>query len=64
MCLFLFCVCVCVCVFCIVLYVNCFDRTMLYMCIEYHIQVNMYNVSTQGVDKCMINVRYYYYYCE
>ena len=39
------CVCVCVCVcmrraffsFCIILYVNCFGRTMLYMCIEYHI---------------------------
>ena len=27
------CVCVCVCV----LYVNCFGRTMLYMCIEYRI---------------------------
>ena len=42
-----FCVCVCVCVcvcsaffgccFCIILYVNCFRRTMLYMCIEYRI---------------------------
>ena len=37
-------VCVCVCVysafyflFFIILYVNCFGRTMLYMCIEYHI---------------------------
>ena len=36
-------VCVCVCVFVvlfyifIILYVNCFGRTMLYMCIEYHI---------------------------
>ena len=41
-------VCVCVCVhvcsalffsfsFLIILYVNCFGRTMLYMCIEYHI---------------------------
>ena len=37
--------CVCVCsavfvlflVFCIILYVNCFGRTMLYMCIEYRI---------------------------
>ena len=35
--------CVCVCsaffvfVFCIKLYANCFGRTMLYMCIEYHI---------------------------
>ena len=33
------CVCVCVCVvrFFIILYVNCFGRTMLYMCTEYHI---------------------------
>ena len=57
--------CVCVClyifIFFIILYVNCFGRTMLYMCIEYHIQVNMYHVSTQGVDECMINVHYYYY---
>ena len=30
------------------------------MCIEYHIQVNMYHVSAQGVDERMINVRYYY----
>ena len=33
--------CVCVCVvrvfFCIILYVNCFGRTVLYMCTEYHI---------------------------
>ena len=29
-------VCVCVC-FRIILYVNCFGRTVLYMCIEYHI---------------------------
>ena len=33
--------------------------TMLYMSIEYHIQVNMYHVSTQGVDEHMINVHYY-----
>ena len=32
------------------------------MCIEYHIQVNMYHVSAQGVDERMINVHYYYYY--
>ena len=37
------CVCVCVCVvcvcvfFCITLYLNCFGRTVLYVCIEYHI---------------------------
>ena len=33
-------VCVCsafVCLFLIILYVNCFGRTMLYTCIEYHI---------------------------
>ena len=29
------------------------------MCIEYHIQVNMYHVSAQGVDEHMINVHYY-----
>ena len=60
--------CVCVCVvrffvlFFTILYVNCFGRTMLYMCIEYHIQVNMYHVSAHGVDERMINVHYYYYY--
>ena len=26
------------------------------MCIEYHIQVNMYHVSAQGVDERMTNV--------
>ena len=35
---------------------------MLYMCIEYHIWVNMYHVNAQGVDEHMINVHYYYYY--
>ena len=30
------------------------------MCIEYNIQVNMYHVSAQGIDECMINVHYYY----
>ena len=34
------------------------------MCIEYHIQVNMYHVSAQGVDERMINVHYYYYYYD
>ena len=36
------------------------------MCIEYHILVNIYNVSAQGVDERMINyiiiiiiIRYY-----
>ena len=33
--------------------------TVLYMCIEYCIQVNMYHVSVQGVDERMINVHYY-----
>ena len=33
---------------------------MLYMCIEYHILVNMYHVSAQGIDECMLNVHYYY----
>ena len=42
-----FCVCVCVggggvfvvhfVLFCIILYVVCFGRTVLYMCVEYHI---------------------------
>ena len=47
----------------IILYVHCFGRTrtMLYICTEYHIKVNMYHVSTQGVDERMINVHYYYY---
>ena len=35
---------------------------MLYMCIEYHIGINMYDVSTQGIDERMINVHYDYYY--
>ena len=46
--------------FFIMLYVNCFGRTVLYMCIEYHIWVNMYHVSAQGVDERMINVHYHY----
>ena len=60
----------CVCVFVvrlffknifIILYVNCSGRTMLYMCIEYYIQINMYHVSAQGIDELMINIHYYYY---
>ena len=27
--------------FCIILYGNCFGRTVLYMCIKYHILLNM-----------------------
>ena len=30
------------------------------MCIEYHIQINMYHVSAQGVDERMTNVHYQY----
>ena len=33
------------------LYVNCFGKT-----------INMYHVSAQGVDECIINLHYYYYY--
>ena len=33
---------------------------MLYMCIEYHISVNMYHVNAQGVDECIIDAHYYY----
>ena len=49
------CVCVCVCVyvcvcFCIILYVNSFGRTVLYICIEYHIYVIKYYVNSQRVD--------------
>ena len=38
-----------------------FDRTVLYMCIENHIQVNVFcvTVSTQGIDELAINVYYY-----
>jgi len=47
--------------FFIILYVECFGRTMLCMCIEYHIYVNMYHVSAQGIDERMINVHSYSY---
>ena len=33
---------------------------MLYMCIEYHIYVNMYHASAQGVDECMITGHNFY----
>ena len=52
--------CIFIYIFFIILYVGCFGRTMLYMCIEYHIKVNMYHVSAQSVDERMINVHYYY----
>ena len=45
--------------FFIILYVNCFGRTMLYMCIYVTFR---YHVSAQGVDERMINVHDYYYY--
>jgi len=32
---------------------------VLYLCIEYHILVNVYHVSSQGIDERMINVHYY-----
>ena len=57
-------VCVCVCPH-IKPYVNCSGRTVLYVCIEYCVQVNICRVSAQGVDdERMINVHYYssYYY--
>ena len=65
-------VCVCVCVgvfvwggvcFHIIFYVNCFGRTVLYVCIEYCILVHVYDVSSQGTDECMINVHYHYLKC-
>ena len=55
------CVCMCVCVcFHIIPYVNCFGRTVLYVCIEDCIWANMYHVSAQGVHERMIKVHYYY----
>ena len=57
------CVCVYVCVCLdIVLYVNCFGRTVLYMCIEHNVYVHTYHVSAQSLDERIINVHYYYYY--
>ena len=47
--------------FCMVLCVGCLGGTVLYVCIEYHIWVNRYHVSTQGIDERMINVHYYVY---
>ena len=43
-----------------VLSVGCLGRTVLYVCIEYRIQVNMYHVSVKGVDERLINLHYYY----
>ena len=43
----------------LILYVNRVGMTMLYMCIEYHIYVNMHHMSAQGVDERMLNVHYY-----
>ena len=55
------CVCVRQCVFVCFSICKYFGRTVLYVCIEYCIQVNMYHVSVQGIDKHVINVHYYYY---
>ena len=60
------CVCVCVCHVCVFMfvcfhimhYVSCFGRTVFYMCIEYCIQVNMSDVSIQGVEERMIDAHY------
>ena len=42
--------------------VNCFGKTVLYLCIEYPVYVNnMYNVSALGVDERMINGHYYHH---
>ena len=46
----------------IILYVIVFGKTLLYMCIEYRVQVNMYYMGSQGVDECMINAHDYIYY--
>ena len=41
----------------IIIYVNCFGRIVICMCIEYRFyKINMYHVSAQGVDECMINL--------
>ena len=54
------CVCVCACglSFHVVLCLDCCGGTVLYVCIEHYILVNMYHVSAQGVDEYMINVDY------
>ena len=52
--------CVCVC-FHIIVVINCFGRTVLYVCIQYCIQVNIHHVSAQGIDGRVINVHYYCY---
>ena len=59
-CLSIVCVCVCACglSFHVVLCLDCCGGTVLYVCIEHYILVNMYHVSAQGVDEYMINVDY------
>ena len=47
----------------IILYVNCISRTVLYMCIESCVLINMYHVNTQDIDARAIHV-YYYYLCN
>ena len=46
----------------IIPYVNCFGRTVPYMCIGYFIYVNMYHVSAQSVDERVMKVHFYYYH--
>ena len=48
--------------FCMMLCVGCFGGTVLYVCIEYHIEVNMYHVRAQGVDERIINAHNYYHF--
>ena len=42
-----------------VLCMGCWGRTVFYVCIQYHIEVNTYHVSAQGVDERMINCLLY-----
>ena len=46
----------------IILYVIVSGKTVLYMCIEYLVQANMYYMSAQGVDECIINAHDLIYY--
>ena len=46
----------------LILYVIVFGKTVLCMCTEYHVQANMYYMSAQGINECMINAHDYIYY--
>ena len=48
----------CVCVFPYNTLVNCFGRTVLYMCMEYCISVDRYyvNAKSKSIDEHMINL--------